>query len=167
MLDGMSDAGPIELRDHPSGAGAVCREVLATLPSWFGIAEAVDDYVAMAEAHPTVVAWLDGRPVGLLTVVRHFPEAAEVHVMGVVPEHHRHGIGRRMLAHVEAQLAADGARLLQVKTLAASHPDEGYAKTRAFYRACGFMPLEEMADLWDPRNPALLLVKPLPAHDLH
>jgi catechol 2,3-dioxygenase-like lactoylglutathione lyase family enzyme len=42
-------------------------------------------------------------------------------------------------------------------------PDEGYAKTRAFYRACGFRPLEEFPDLWDAQNPALQMIKSLHA----
>lgn len=48
--------------------------------------------------------------------------------------------------------------MLQVKTLGARHPDEGYARTRAFYRAVGFLPLEETDDLW-PGNPCLIMVK--------
>jgi coenzyme F420-0:L-glutamate ligase/coenzyme F420-1:gamma-L-glutamate ligase len=46
-----------------------------------------------------------------------------------------------------------------VKTLAPTRPDENYARTRAFYEAMGFTPLEVFPELWDPRNPALQLVK--------
>jgi hypothetical protein len=48
---------------------------------------------------------------------------------------------------------------LQVKTLSASRPDPGYDKTRAFYLAFGFRPLEEFPTLWYPSNPALQLIK--------
>jgi hypothetical protein len=48
---------------------------------------------------------------------------------------------------------------LQVKTRGPSKPDEGYDKTRAFYLAYGFRPLEEFPLLWDADNPALLMVK--------
>ena len=41
-----------------------------------------------------------------------------------------------------------------------SDVDEGYARTRAFYETRGFVPLEELHDLWD-HNPCLLLVKHL------
>jgi len=64
-----------------------------------------------------------------------------------------------MLRHAEAALAAEGIEFLQVKTLSASHPDEGYRKTRAFYFAYGFRPLEEFPTLWSPDQPALQLVK--------
>jgi len=40
-------------------------------------------------------------------------------------------------------------------------PDPGYARTRAFYAAMGFEPLEEIVQVWGPDNPCLLLVKRL------
>jgi hypothetical protein len=64
-----------------------------------------------------------------------------------------------MLSHAETILAANGVEFLQVKTLAPSKPDEGYEKTRAFYLAYGFRPLEEFRDLWDADNPALQMIK--------
>jgi len=48
-----------------------------------------------------------------------------------------------------------------VKTLAPSKPDVGYDKTRAFYLAYGFRPLEEFR-LWDADNPALQMIKAIP-----
>jgi ribosomal protein S18 acetylase RimI-like enzyme len=147
------------LRDQPTGAGPTCRRILATLPTWFGIPESVEDYVAAADRAPTVVASLEDGDVGLTTIVRHSDFAAEVYVMGVLPEHHRRGVGRAMLRHAEAVLAADGVEFLQVKTLSPRHPDEGYRKTRAFYEAYGFRPLEEFPTLWSPDQPALQLVK--------
>ena len=79
--------------------------------------------------------------------------------MAVLPEHHRRGIGTSMLRHVENALAAAGVEFLQVKTLSDKNPDEDYAKTREFYLASGFRPLEEFPLLWDPWNPALQMVK--------
>jgi hypothetical protein len=66
-----------------------------------------------------------------------------------------------MLGVAEDHLVASGIEYLQVKTLSDSHPDEGYVKTRAFYRSVGFRPLEEMRELWSPDQPALLLIKRL------
>jgi GNAT superfamily N-acetyltransferase len=149
------------LRVEQSGSGDVCSLVLKTLPTWFGIPESVADYVASADAHPTVIASADGEDVGLLTLVTHTPYAAEVYVMGVRPEYHRHGIGRAMLERAEEWLSARDIEYLQVKTLSPRHPDPGYAKTRSFYLACGFRPLEEFPDLWSPDQPALQMVKAL------
>jgi GNAT superfamily N-acetyltransferase len=145
----------VQLREQRSGSGASCREILATIPTWFGIAEANENYIAMAEREPTILASLDGRDVGILVLKHHSPYASEVYLMAVRAEHHRHGIGRALLQRADAQLARAGVEYLQVKTLSASAEDEGYAKTRAFYLAYGFRPLEEFPDLWDPQNPAL------------
>jgi GNAT superfamily N-acetyltransferase len=150
--------GELVLRDLPTGAGQICQTILAKLPSWFGIPEANAHHIEVAERTPTVVASIAGKDVGLVTVVRHSPFAAEVYLMAVLPEYHRQGIGRAMLAHVEDALGKAGVEFLQVKTLSASKPDEGYDRTRAFYLAYGFRPLEEWPDLW-PGNPALQMVK--------
>jgi GNAT superfamily N-acetyltransferase len=147
------------LRDQATGSGDVCKAILSTLPTWFGIPEANADYIAMAEMTPCIVASIGERDVGITTITRHFPESAEVHLMAIVPEHHRQGIGRAMLEHAEASLADDGVRFLQVKTLSPRRDDAGYEKTRAFYLAYGFVPLEEFPELWDPSNPALQLIK--------
>jgi GNAT superfamily N-acetyltransferase len=135
---------------------------LKTLPNWFGIPASVEDYVATAERSPTVVASLGGEDVAILTLLRHAQYAAEVYVMAVLPALHRQGIGRELLGHAEGMLAVDGVEFLQVKTLAPSKPDDGYEKTRAFYLAYGFRPLEEFPDLWDAENPALQMIKVIP-----
>jgi GNAT superfamily N-acetyltransferase len=149
----------VDVRVVEGGVGATCRAILDLLPTWFGIPASNDDYVRTAETHPGVVASVDGADVGILTLVRHSPWAAEVHLMAVVPERHRRGVGTAMLRRVEELLAADGVEFLQVKTLSASREDAGYAKTRAFYLAYGFRPLEELPDLWGPDNPALQMIK--------
>jgi ribosomal protein S18 acetylase RimI-like enzyme len=131
------------------------------VPHWFGIAESNEEYRRVAEQHPTLVATDHGRAVGFLTVVRHSPHAAEIHVMAVRPELHRHGTGRMLVAAAEDRLRSDGLEYLQVKTLSASADDQPYLATLAFYKALGFRVLEEMPSLWNADNPAVLLVKRL------
>jgi hypothetical protein len=63
-----------------------------------------------------------------------------------------------MIGELSERLLDGGARLLLVKTLSANGDSD---RTRAFYLAMGFLPLQEMPDLWDAENPALLLVRPL------
>lgn len=152
-------APELHLEVRPDGSGAPCRRVLDTLPTWFGIPASVEEYVAGADANPTVLATLDGVDVGILTLVTHTPYAAEVYVMGVDAEHHRQGIGDAMLKLAETWLRERDIEYLQVKTLSPRHPDPGYVKTRAFYLASGFRPLEEFLELWGADQPALQLVK--------
>jgi XTP/dITP diphosphohydrolase len=149
----------VGLRFQESGSGEICRLILDALPRWFGIPEAVERYVALAESWPTVVASDGQGDVGMATIVTHTRYAAEVAVMGVLPDRHRRGVGTAMLRAAERDLARRGVEFLQVKTLGPSRPDEGYEKTRAFYLAYGFRPLEEFPDLWDAENPALVMVK--------
>lgn len=155
----MTTAGDVRLRDVDGGAGDTCRAILATVPEWFGIDEANDDYVAKAESDPGVVASIGDDDVGIITLLHHSPHSAEVYLMAVARPFHRRGIGTAMLRHVEDRLAAAGVEYLQVKTLSPGRPDVNYDATRAFYLAYGFRVLEEFPELWDPANPALQMVK--------
>ena len=144
-----------------SGKGDLCRRILAALPQWFGIPEAVDQYVAGVEALPMYVARSDGEHVGFVSVKAHTPAAAEVYVTGVLPFWHRRGVGRMLFAAAEEAALRRGARFLTVKTLAPDHPDPHYAATRRFHEAVGFAPIEIFPTLWHPQTPCLLMLKPL------
>jgi ribosomal protein S18 acetylase RimI-like enzyme len=89
----------------------------------------------VADRSPTVIASIDGEDIGILTLAHHSPYASEVYVMAILPEYHRRGIGRTMLKNVEGSLARAGVEFLQVKTLSATHPDEGYER-----RECSICP---------------------------
>ena len=136
------------------------ERLLRALPDWFGIEESTLEYIESARTLPTVLAYDGDRVVGALLWTRHYAKSAEVHLMAVEPAYHRSGVGSALLRRVEDELRADGVRYLQVKTLGPSRPDEHYERTRLFYEAQGFVPLEEMLEVW-PDNPMLLLVKAL------
>jgi len=139
----------------------ICAEILRAVPEWFGIESATRAYIDGVAELPTFVALVDdGREVGFLALKQHGDRAAEIWVMAVRPDHHRCGVGRRLVETAERFLMGRSVEYLQVKTLGPSHPDEGYARTRAFYDAMGFVPLEELHELWES-NPCLLLVKRL------
>ena len=135
--------------------------LLASVPEWFGIEEATAEYVQAAREKETwTVRDPDGAVVGVALVDRHFPVVAELHLTVVDRSHHGHGVGTELVRAIEADGRERGVLLLEVKTLGASHPDAGYARTRHFYERVGFLPLEE-TDLWGEQNPCLLMVKPL------
>jgi GNAT superfamily N-acetyltransferase len=142
----------------------VVDALLRSLPEWFGIESSIVDYVESAKELPTYLARPVGPgrqpPAGVLLAARHFPGAAEIYLMAVDRSLHRGGVGRALVEELERDLIADGVSLLQVKTLGPSHPDPGYVKTRLFYEAMGFAPLEENHDLW-PANPCLIMIKVL------
>ena len=149
------------IREVFSDKGAICAEILVSLPTWFGIPESNATYKRDVEFLPMFVAEEGGRFQGFIALKRHTPHAFEIHVLGVRPELHRKGIGQALVARGESLVRDSGARFLTVKTLSASHPDPGYAKTRAFYAAMGYVPIEEFATLWNPDNPAVMMLKVL------
>src|SRR3982074_83790 len=126
---------------------AICAEILASLPSWFGIPDSNAAYRRDVESLPMFVAEDERRAQGFLALKRHTAHAFEIHVMGVRPELHRKGLGRALVARAEAHARENRAQFLTVKTLSSSHPDLGYARTRAFYEAMGFLPIEEFGSL--------------------
>ena len=82
-----------------------------------------------------------------------------IYVTGILPEYHRQRLGGDLLFAAETYLRNRGVTYLQVKTLSDSQPDAAFAKTRAFYLAMGFTPLEEIKTLWGEANPALIFIK--------
>jgi XTP/dITP diphosphohydrolase len=139
-----------------------CDRIVAGLPDWFGLERGIREAADAVRTQEGLVAELpDGSVGGFLTWVRHFPEAAEITWMAVDAGRHRRGHGRALVESLCRRLAANGARLLLVKTLAASGDSPEYERTRAFYLASGFLPLQVLPALWDEQNPCLLLVRPL------
>ena len=135
----------------------LCARVLRDLPEWFGIDEATAAYIRDVAELPTFAVADDA----FLSLKQHTARAAEVYVMGVRRDHHGRGIGSALLGAAENYLRQRGVEYLHVKTLGPSRPSEAYARTRAFYEARGFVPLEELHGLWDESNPCLLLAKRL------
>ena len=116
-------------------------------------------YAKDVETMPTLTAKMCDEVAGFLTIKKHNDYSAEVHVVAVRSEMHRRGIGKALMRRAEELLSEEGVEYLQVKTLSPSRPDEHYERTRAFYAAMGFRPLEELGTLWDKDNPCLLMVK--------
>jgi GNAT superfamily N-acetyltransferase len=138
-----------------------CAVVLGRLPGWFGFEATNREYIASLGRLPAFVARLNGATVGFIGLEHHTPAASEILVLAVTPELHRHGIGAALMRRAEDYLRDDGRRMVHVKTLGPSDPDAGYARTRRFYEALGYIPLFETTALWGPDQPALILVKAL------
>jgi ribosomal protein S18 acetylase RimI-like enzyme len=136
-----------------------CAEVLRRLPHWFGFASSNAEYIAALGRVETFVALRGNTVVGFVGVEDLLDEAAEIVVLAVLAELHGQGVGSALLARVEASLLARGRPVLHLKTLGPSDPDEGYAATRAFYRARGFRAVLETTAFWGEAQPTLVLVK--------
>lgn len=155
----MSPTPSLRIIGPPLQRPTECEAVLRTLPQWFGLEQALKEYVEDTVRWPTL-GWADeDRLIGFLTLREHFPAAWEVHCMAIDAGARGRGLGTALLAYAEQWLVQRGARFLQVKTLAATRPSPEYAQTRAFYASRGFTPIEVFPELWDPWNPALQCIK--------
>lgn len=140
------------------------KEVLAllrTVPEWFGRPESNREYIKATQNLPCWVARINQQVVGVAAIQKHSIDSWEIHLMVVERGFHRMGIGRALIKEIEEQAQMSKVSLLQVKTLGESHPDPFYQRTRLFYLAQGFIPLEETG-IWGDDTPCLIMVKPLP-----
>src|SRR5579863_9479384 len=147
------------IEERPSGSGAICRSILATIGDWFGMPASNAAYEALAETGPAVVAFEADEPVGLMLLKRHFATTLEVYFLGVDRARHRQGAGRALMTYAEEVARAEGRRFVMVKTQGPSANYEPYERTRRFYEALGYAALEELDVGWGPENPTLIMVK--------
>ena len=153
------------LVDAPDERARVCEVVLRSLPEWFGIEEAIAEYVNDARGLETIVLYAFGTAIGFVSLKYHWTIHADLHVLGLFREFHGRGLGAKLLNEAERVASARGVRFVTVKTLADSHPDANYAKTREFYLKCGYEPFEAFPDLWGEANPCLYMLKDVEARD--
>lgn len=138
---------------------ALCRQVLADLPLWFGLPESTEEYSTGVRNLRFWAFCADGLPVGFAALSHNSPDTAELYVLGVYRAYHRQGIGTRFLDFLCPLLRSEGYRLLEVKTLDSSRASEEYDRTRGFYQKAGFLALETNREIWGPGNPCLIMAK--------
>ncbi len=135
--------------------------VLTQLPEWFGIPESTAEYVAQSAKMPFWAAEGDGKWLGFLSMKATSQATCEIYVMGVVKEAHRQGVGRALVAAMDAYATDQGFSFAQVKTVQrGKYPD--YDQTNDFYQAVGYQELECFPTLWDEANPCQIYIKALP-----
>jgi len=135
----------------------IASRVLHALPDWFSLPESTKAYIEEVAALPFWASMEDGKALGFIALKETSPYTAEICVMGVLPQHHRQGIGRALFAALHAYAQAHGYEYLQVKTVQEGHYAE-YDRTNAFYRGLGFRELECFPTLWEEGNPCQLFV---------
>ena len=144
---------------NPEEKSTICNDILRALPNWFGMEPGILGYVRDVVSLPTYAAICDSKVVGFVAIKNHNPFTSEVYVMGVLKEYHRKGIGKRLIQCCEEYCKLNGNEFLTVKTLDSSRESKSYEKTRLFYQAVGFKPLETFPLLWDENNPCLFMAK--------
>ena len=144
----------------PNDKQRIAREVLEALPEWFGIPEAREEYIKKSAAQPFFAAFDGENAVGFLCLDETGKDTAELYVMGVLKDHHRRGVGRRLFEAAKERARALGYSFLQVKTVQMGKYPE-YDATNRFYLALGFREFEAFPTLWDEWNPCQIYVMSL------
>lgn len=137
------------------------EDILRSLPQWFGIEESIQMYVRDSKTLPGFGVETGSKLSGFISLMQHFTKAWEVHCIAVAANERNRGLGTVLLDQAESWLVQQGARYLQIKTIADTSSDPNYAETRKFYLSRGYEPIEVFPTLWGPTNPALQLVKVL------
>ena len=137
----------------------ICESILRALPNWFGVEDSIINYIKETQRMPFIAVYKGDTTVGFVAIKQHNQYTAEVYVMGVLTDFHRQGIGKLLIEECIQYCRDNDLEFLTVKTLDKSRESESYAKTRYFYSAMGFKPLEVFKTLWDEHNPCVFMVK--------
>lgn len=147
-----------EIRNSDEKA-AITLNILRDLPEWFGLEDALHNYVAEGKKHPFFVVEHDQKVAGFIYLTKNSDDTLEIYCMGILKEFHRQGMGRMLVNAAKDYARKHAFTYLMVKTVGPSSDDASYAKTRLFYENEGFLALEEIKDLWDPHNPCLIMIQ--------
>ena len=141
---------------HGQYAKQICA-IAGGLGEWFRD-KALHAIAIDARHQKGLIAFAGSAPVGfLLFNVR--AAVGQITWMGVVRDHHRRGIGRKLLERLAGDLRAAGVREVAVETLGPSTARQPYECTRAFYAATGFVELRRIPQPANPECPELLVLR--------
>jgi ribosomal protein S18 acetylase RimI-like enzyme len=89
------------------------------------------DHDHAVRAHIVELAYLDGEFAGLIELIP-APDHLLLENLAVAPAHQRKGLGRRLMAHVEALARARGVPMVRLYT------NKAFSSNLAFYRKLGY-----------------------------
>lgn len=154
------DAVEVKEVTDPAEKQKITRSILEALTDWFGIEESREEYISGCADKPYFAAFIDGKPVGFISLKETGKSTAEIYVMGVLKEQHRGGIGRKLFNKLKEKATYLGYSFLQVKTVQMGKYDD-YDDTNRFYISLGFKEFEVFPLLWDEWNPCQIYVMAL------
>ena len=137
----------------------IIKDVLLDLPEWFGIPESTQEYIDEGSKLPTFVADIDNEHIGFITLKKLNNDEVELYVLGIKRNHHRKGIGRKLVNETINYCKAKNIKRIIVMTMDESYEpfDINYDNTRKFYEAVGFTKIKVDTDIWGLTCPCLIL----------
>lgn len=138
----------------------IVRYILEALPDWFAIPEAREEYIKDGAEQICIACTENEHPIGFVCLKETGNATVELAVMGVLKEHHRQGIGRKLFNFAKKIACDEGYSFLQVKTVQMGKYED-YDRTNKFYISLGFKEFEVFPTLWDELNPCQIYVMAL------
>lgn len=135
----------------------ITRTILESLPDWFGIPQAREEYIAGSKGKTFFCSFDEEIPVGFIYLKETGRHTVELAVMGVLKEYHRLGIGRKLFDEAKKEAKQQGYSFLQVKTVQMGRYTN-YDDTNRFYLSLGFVELEVFPTLWNEYNPCQIYI---------
>lgn len=116
------------------------------------------------ESHELWGAFVQEDLAGFITLRKADRGSLEISWLAVKKDLQGLGIGSRLVKGTLNKFAEQGFTVCYVKTLAETAEDEGYAKTRVFYKTLGFYTLEIIDPYpgWSEGNPCQVFAAALP-----
>jgi len=155
----------VEVRSLLPGDARACDEIVRSLPYHFGDPTGVAECARSVRSDRGLVASDGSSACAFVTWRSWFAVAYEIKWMAVRADRRGAGVGSALIEHLAALATDDEMAFVLVTTLSSSVPEpgveDGYARTREFYAARGFLPTWEPAGWWDHTNQAVLMVRPL------
>ncbi|UCZ54240.1 GNAT family N-acetyltransferase [Bacillus shivajii] len=152
---------PLQIREitNQLERSLICERILRLLPEWFGIEDALVNYINQVKEMKMLTVLYRDEVVGFITIQEETIETNEIHLIAVHPDYNQLGIGKMLIAEMEYDSILAGKKFLAVKTLSDKHGDPHYKNTRKFYESVGFVGVQELTELWGKENPCLVMVK--------
>ena len=150
-----------EVVNNKDEKSKICYNIIDKLDNWFGKEDTNRKYAKGVREDFFLTAKIKEEAVGFISIKEHNEFTSEIYVLGILKEFHKRGIGKRLIEIAKDKLVKDKKKFLTVKTLSGSNPNKYYKKTRKFYKAMDFYPLEEMPELWSEEEPCLYMLKTL------
>ncbi len=137
--------------------------IAKSLPEFF-TQDGLNDLSRDLKIHRLRGAFVNGTLVGFITLREADKNSVEISWLAVKKDFQGMGIGSELVKDSLNELSRKGFSICYVKTLAETVEDEGYKKTRKFYKDLGFNTLEIINPYpgWSANNPCQILAASIP-----